>query len=64
MRIGKGEPVQIECTMPNGSTLWLTYEQWQHSPASWTGGIIGHRAKADILREVLAQIDKKKDSGA
>lgn len=64
MRIGKGEPVQLECTMPNGNTQWLTYEQWQQSSATWTGGIVGHRAKADIIREVLAQTDRKNDSRA
>lgn len=64
MRIGKGEPVQLECTMPNGSTHWLTYEQWQKSPATWTGGIVGHRAKADTIREVLSQTDRKNDDRA
>lgn len=55
MRIDSRSPVQLECTMPNGSVVWLTYEQWQHSPANWTGGIVGHRATADTLRKVLAQ---------
>lgn len=59
MRIVKGDPVQLECTMPNGSVLWLTYDQWQQLPASWTGGIVGHRANAETLRKVLAQTDKE-----
>lgn len=62
MRIDCSSPVQLECTMPNGSVVWLTYEQWQHSPANWTGGIVGHRAAADTLRKVLAQCSRKKDS--
>lgn len=55
MRISSDEPVKLECTMPNGSVVWLTYEQWQRTPANWTGGIIGHRDHIDILRAILQQ---------
>lgn len=61
MRTGQGEPVQLECTMPNGSVVWLTYDQWQQSPAAWTGGIVGHRAKADVLAAILRQTDRERD---
>lgn len=62
MKIGKAEPVKLECTMPNGSIVWLTYEQWQQSPATWTGGIVGHRETAHVLREVLKQTDVEGNS--
>jgi hypothetical protein len=55
MRISSDEPVKLECTMPNGSVVWLTYEQWQRTPANWTGGIIGHRDHIDTLRAILQQ---------
>lgn len=61
MRIGKGEPVQLECTMPNGSTQWLSYDQWQTTSATWTGGIIGHRATASTLAAILRQTDRERD---
>ena len=57
MKIGKDEPVKFECTMPNGSIVWLTYDQWQQSPANWTGGIIGHREKAGEMLKVLREVD-------
>lgn len=61
MKISSDEPVKLECTMPNGSVVWLTYDQWQHTPANWTGGIIGHREQADTLRAVLKQTGEKRD---
>lgn len=57
MKISKDEPVKLECTMPNGSVVWLTYDQWQRLPANWTGGIVGHRATAEILAKVLKEVE-------
>ena len=57
MKIDASKPVKLECTMPNGSIVWLSYEQWQHSPAAWTGGIVGHRESAATIVEVLRQSD-------
>lgn len=61
MRIGKGEPVMLECTMPNGRTQWLPYDQWQKTGATWTGGITGHRATASTLAAILRQTDRECD---
>lgn len=57
VRFNKGDPVQLECTMPNGTTQLLSYDQWQTSAATWTGCIIAHRSQASTLLEVLKQID-------
>ena len=61
MRLTKEDPVIMECTMPNGQTLQLTYEQWQQAPAKWTGTIMAHRSKASILEKVLQQTNREED---